>query len=209
MVWRWLESEGPQSPEANMAIDTALLAGLVRGDDLLPVVRVYTWDRPCVTCGRHQDIDAVRDTYQGLPVVVRPTGGLAVYHEDDLTFSVVTRENWLPRESHGVLASYRLIVGGLTPAFQSLGLQPALGRDRPRSPRSDTLDCFRSASACDLIDIPNGRKLMGCAQRRESGAILQQMTIPVQPLGAAFDRKSFVNMARKGLSASLGVSDWR
>ena len=70
-----------------MATDAALLRELRDDAQALPIVRVYGWDRPCVSLGRLQDEQAVRAAFPDLPLVRRPTGGRAVRHGDDLTAS--------------------------------------------------------------------------------------------------------------------------
>ena len=170
-----------------------------------PIVRVYQWDRPSVSIGRLQNRDMVRDAFPGLPIVRRPTGGLAVRHGDDLTISVITRDVWLPgRQGRGVLSSYRQIVSGLLSAFAASGLQAALGGTGSVRERG-VIDCFASAAACDAIDTRTGRKVMGCAQRREDGAILQQMSIPCACLS---DMALFVRAAQAGLGRALSVKEW-
>ena len=184
---RWLHDDMPGGPEENMAADAALLAESAAGD-VPAVVRVYTWDRPAVSIGRLQQEAPVRAAYPDLPIVRRPTGGRAVLHGDDLTVSVTVRLLRLPEDSRTVPASHHLIMGGVLRALQSLGLEVCFGGCAIGS-QAGIVNCFDLSAACDLIDSHTGKKLVGSAQRREEGAFLQQMSLP---LGILSDRALFL-----------------
>jgi lipoate-protein ligase A len=198
----WLEPAAPGAPDENMATDAALFEAIRDGRLAMPVVRAYRWDRPSVSIGRLQDEAAVHAVYPGLPIVRRPTGGRAVLHGSDLTITVATRDEWLPAAPTGVLSSYRLIVSGIIEALRSAGLDPVSGvRGRPsRSPR-----CFDTLAACDVADARTGRKLLGSAQRRERGAILQQMDIPGITM---IDTIAFLADVRRCVGEAMGVGEW-
>lgn len=201
----WHEPHAPGTPDDNMARDTRLFEAVRDGTACSPVVRAYRWDRPSVSFGRLQDEALVRAEFPGLPLVRRPTGGLAVRHGDDLTITVITRSEWLPRaEGRGVLASYRQIMDGLLQALEALGVAARLGGSACARQRG-SVDCFASVADCDATDTQTGRKLIGSAQRRDRGAILQQMSIPLAglPNGAQIARH-----AQAGLGQALGVGEW-
>lgn len=203
MQWRWRDDQRPGSPSDNMAIDVALFEQMVESPDVLPIVRVYRWDRPAVTIGRLQDEAAVRREFRGLPLVRRPTGGRAVLHGDDLTISVVVRSDQLPSApTSGVLASYRQIVAGIIAAYETLGVAVAVGSGG-RNTGSE--DCFHAAARCDLVNAASGAKLAGCAQRRESGVILQQMSLR---MSGEMTARELTDAARNGLALSLNVGEW-
>lgn len=203
MRWLWQEVSAPGTPWDNMARDEAAFYTLRESPDALPTVRIYYWDRPSVSIGRLQDEAAVRRVFGDLPLVRRPTGGRAVVHGEDLTISVICRNGDLPPcVSPGVLSSYRQIVAGLVSAFAELGVAADFGS--PGS-RSGSVDCFADAARCDLIDTATARKLAGSAQRRESGVILQQMSIPIQ---GVVERQEFLQAAQDGFMQALGVSEW-
>jgi lipoate-protein ligase A len=203
MRWLWLEDAAPGAPDYNMAADAALFEAIRDARLMLPVLRVYRWDRPSVSIGRLQDEAAVRAVYPSLPIVRRPTGGRAVLHGFDLTITIVTRDEWLPAtDAHGVLSSYRLIVSGIVSALRAVGHDAVSGL---RGPHSHSPRCFDSVAACDVADSRTGRKLLGSAQRRERGAILQQMDIPEE---ARIDAPAFLAAVRRCVGEAMGVREW-
>lgn len=186
-----------------MAADQALFEELIGSPQRLPIIRVYRWDRPSVSIGRLQDEAAVKCEFHDLPLVRRPTGGRAVLHGDDVTISVVARIAQLPPSpTRGVLASYRQIVVGIVLAYQSLGVTTHLGDVRHHN---ESEDCFHVAARCDLVDAATGAKLAGCAQRRESGVILQQMSMR---LIGEITAAQFTTAARQGMEHALDVTEW-
>lgn len=201
----WLEEPTPGTPDENMATDTRLFEAVRDGVILSPIVRAYQWDRPSVSFGRLQNEVQVRAEFPGLPLVRRPTGGLAVRHGEDLTMTVITRNEWLPTvQTQGVLASYRQIMDGLLFALEALGVAAQLGGAACARQRG-SVDCFASVADCDATEAATGRKLIGSAQRRDRGAILQQMSIPLAPLPGS---GLLVHFAKQGLAQALGVDEW-
>ncbi len=204
MQWRWLEDRR-RDPWETMAVDDLLFQEIIRNEAILPILRAYQWDRPCVSIGRLQDEKSVRALYPDLPLVRRPTGGRAVVHGADLTFAVVTRADWLPASgSHGVLTSYRQIMVGFVQALLETGTSAQMG-DHGSDPE-DRIHCFAHVALCDVADAETGRKLIGSAQRRENGVILQQMTIPE---GIIRDPASFLDTLSRTLSQSLAIEGWQ
>ncbi len=201
----WREEPIPGTPDDNMAADTRLFEAVRDGSVLCPIVRVYKWDRPSVSFGRLQDEAQVRAEFPNLPLVRRPTGGLAVRHGEDLTVTVITRTEWLPlQETQGVLASYRQIMDGLLFALDALGVSARLGGAACARQRG-SVDCFASVADCDATDTLTGRKLIGSAQRRDRGAILQQMSLLLAPLP---EISQVIRHAQLGLAKALGVDEW-
>jgi lipoate-protein ligase A len=160
----------------NMAIDEALLTHASA-----PVLRFYGWHHPGVTLGRFQDLrkglnlDVCRQA--GVSVARRPTGGRAVFHHTDLTYSLLA-----PEESVGgrsVMASYRLISAAMAEALANLGVDVVEGA-LPGPGRQSRADCFAHLAASDLAE--HGRKIVGSAQVRRNGWILQQGSIRAWPM---------------------------
>jgi lipoate-protein ligase A len=173
--WRLLDT--PPAPGAwNMAVDEALAESVRAGGP--PVLRVYRWSPPCLSLGRNQpsagyDRDEIRR--RGLDVVRRPTGGRAVLHHRELTYSVAAREGVLggPRQSYAAIN--RALVAGLTRLGVPAHLQPA---GTERAPLPSLAPCFEQPVEGEVTAA--GRKLVGSAQRTEGGVMLQHGSLPIQ-----------------------------
>ncbi len=156
--------DGPLTGRENMAKDQALLAA---GE---PVLRFYQWHPPCVSIGYFQnperDIDLDYLKTAGIDLVRRPTGGRAVLHEDELTYALILPEILLPS---GVVQSYRLVAGIFVEALGELGLVCDMKGPEGRPDRS--AGCFSTASAYEICC--RGKKIMGSAQVRRNGVVLQ------------------------------------
>ena len=161
-------------------------------------LRFYTWQPATLSLGVNQhvgEIDRVECDNRGIGLVRRLTGGRAVLHQHELTYSVIARDND-PRVSGGVIESYRKISGALVLGLQSLGVDVSLaptnkallravsaaGRtgelDLPEAAETASTNgaiCFDVSSAYELE--ARGRKLVGSAQARRGGAILQHGSI--------------------------------
>jgi len=154
--WRLLDT-GAMTASLNMAIDEALLQLHVPGESQ-PTLRFYQWSPSAVSLGyfqkRHNiDISACREL--GLDVVRRATGGRAVLHENDLTYSVVAdSRQGIPSSLD---AAYRLLCKGLLAGFSLLGLKTELGREEVGSAQEDI--CFVHASVADIC--LSGKKIRG------------------------------------------------
>ena len=153
-----------------MAVDEALLASVRSGAP--PVLRFYRWEPACLSLGRNQpargryDLGAIRA--RGLDVVRRPTGGRAVLHDRELTYSVVVRDGVLgsPR------AAYAQINRALAAGLRRVGVPAELqGRTGRRAPAPSLAPCFREPAEGEIT--AGGRKLIGSAQFREGKTILQ------------------------------------
>jgi lipoate-protein ligase A len=173
--WRLLDT--PPAPGAwNMAVDEALAESVRAGGG--PVLRVYRWSPPCLSLGRNQpsggyDRDEIRR--RGLDVVRRPTGGRAVLHGRELTYSVATREGALggPRQSYAALN--RALVAGLARLGVPARLQPA---GAERAPLPSLAPCFEQPVEGEVT--AEGRKLVGSAQRMDRGVMLQHGSLPIE-----------------------------
>lgn len=165
----------------NMALDEAM-AGVARdaGDVL---VRVYGWARPTLSLGRHQraagqyDIDAARRL--GIDIVRRPTGGRAVLHWREITYCVAAPDDLLGplREAYGTINTV------LVHALARLGVNAQVAAPDGPPPRPFAGACFEEPVAGEIS--AGGRKLVGSAQWRADGALLQHGSILIdddQPL---------------------------
>ncbi len=174
MNWRLIEDDA--APGAwNMAVDEAMLLG--HADNLAPpTVRFYDWSPACLSLGRFQEYCRLQ-VAAGVEVVRRPTGGRAVWHQHEITYSAVVREDLLPEGATSVVGAYRWLSDGLVNGLKALGVEAALARShKSTAPRGSTPNnCFNSAAQCDFL--VEGRKLIGAAQARKRGAILQHGSI--------------------------------
>ncbi|HSM35686.1 MAG TPA: hypothetical protein VK837_04740 [Longimicrobiales bacterium] len=163
-----LESGGAR----NMAVDDALLATAAAGGPA--TLRLYRWAPACLSVGRNQVIrgrlDGARLAKRGWQLVRRPTGGLAVLHDDEITYAVAA-----PMDAvGGPRVAYRRISAALAVALRSLGLDAAVAAapaGTPSHPRRDDARCFAGAASGEVC--VGGRKLLGSAQRRSGSALLQ------------------------------------
>ena len=148
-----------------MAADEALLDRVVRSGGAF--VRLYRWDPPTLSIGRNQPL-----VETALPVVRRPTGGKAVWHEHEVTYAVAA-----PIHLFGSLRNaYCDLHVRLARALQSLGVHATLAPSRPAArPSSGPTSCFASPVGGEIL--VDGRKLVGSAQVRRAGALLQHGSI--------------------------------
>lgn len=175
--WRLLR-HAPASGVRNMAIDDAILE-LARKGAAPPTLRLYDWLPATLSLGLAQplgDVDDERLGTYGWGVVRRPTGGRAILHVDELTYSVIG-PNDEPRLAGGVLESYKRISGALMASLQALGLRV---QQQPTSMISNGEAgpvCFEVPSDYEIT--LGGKKLIGSAQARRKGGVLQHGSLPL------------------------------
>jgi lipoyl(octanoyl) transferase len=179
MRWKYIDT-GFRSGKFNMEFDE-FLAARVDQEGEPAVLRVYGWEPPAISIGRHQrmeDFDLAALERSGIDLVRRPTGGRAILHAHELTYSVV-----MPAAGRSPREVYRFISEGLLRALRLLGIDARLTeRDEGlRTPPDDphSLPCF-SSSAKDELQFAN-RKLAGSAQRRYGRAVLQHGSLLLGP----------------------------
>ncbi len=175
--WTYIDS-GPNLGVYNMAIDEELLARAQAGERT-PVLRFYEWQPPTVSIGRFQKIEkavnreACREL--GIDIVRRVTGGRAVLHNSELTYSVIARTDH-PLFPLNVLGTYKVIAAGLLVGLRNLGIPAEMVSRENRNLsliNRDVRDhsCFSSPSWYEIV--VHGKKIIGSAQRRLSNAFLQ------------------------------------
>jgi lipoate-protein ligase A len=179
--WHYFDT-GPQPAAYNMAVDEELLARAQAGERM-PVLRFYAWSPPAVSVGRFQDmstaVDADACRRHGFDIVRRVTGGRAVLHRNELTYSIVARTDHALFPST-VLGTYKVIAAGLVAGLRNLGLPAEMvsrgGRHAALvKTRSKDAACFSSPSWYEIL-VGSG-KIVGSAQRRLSNAFLQHGSI--------------------------------
>jgi lipoate-protein ligase A len=159
-----------------MAVDAAILEAVSAGD-ALPTLRLYGWERPCVSLGYGQhvgDVDLEQLNARGWDIVRRPTGGKAILHTDELTYSVALPIEH-PLAQGGVVESYREISKALLAALRTLGTNPQA--DRKTEGGEISVVCFETPSHYEIT--VNGKKLVGSAQVRRKAGVLQHGTLPL------------------------------
>ena len=162
----------------NMAVDEAMLEHCGR-DDSLPTLRLYAWDPACLSLGHAQpfaDVDAVRLQERGWDVVRRLTGGRAILHTDELTYSV-TGGAGEPVLAGGVLESYNRLAQALLLALNNIGLPVEIKEGKTGSNTNSNPVCFEVPSAYEIT--VHGKKLIGSAQARRQEAVLQHGSLPL------------------------------
>jgi len=155
---------------------------LIRAKKLDFVLRVYGWNPPCVSIGRHQtlirEIDMEKLIGDGFGIVRRPTGGRAVWHETELTYSIAARLDH-PLVSGSISDALRKTSGPMIDAIKSLGIDVAakpLEKHTTGGPRTAANPCFTSHGKWE-IGTPDGKKLVGSAQARSRGVFLEHGSI--------------------------------
>ncbi|QKS73214.1 lipoate--protein ligase family protein [Paenalkalicoccus suaedae] len=165
-----------------MALDEKLMDWHREGK-IPPAIRFYEWDPATLSLGYFQrverdiDLEAVKRHEVGF--IRRPTGGRAVLHEDELTYSIIVSEDHEGIPLH-VTEAYRVLSEGLLVGFRDLGLDAEFSiprtqeeRDALKNPRSAV--CFDAPSWYEMVVA--GRKIAGSAQTRQNGVVLQHGSI--------------------------------
>ena len=176
-TWR-LIVDGETDGATNMALDEAILNGVIDGSSL-PTLRFYSWSPPCLSLGRSQGLaeaDLAACNAAGVDIVRRPTGGRSILHTDELTYSVSLVQTD-PRTKGGIVEGYRRLSEGLLAGLHSLGVEATQAAGQ-RIPDSETTAvCFETPSDYEITVA--GRKLVGSAQWRARGGVLQHGTLPL------------------------------
>lgn len=176
-TWR-LYISPPAIGAWNMAVDEAILEHVIRGDSP-PTLRLYSWNPPCLSLGRAQpyaeaDMNALKEN--GWSIVRRITGGRAILHTDELTYSVIA-----PKDNHHVggtlLESYQYLAQALLFALKSLGANVEMKKERMDQSAQSNPVCFETPSAYEIT--VDGKKLIGSAQARQKGGVLQHGSLPL------------------------------
>src|SRR5947209_9696650 len=180
--YRFLNT-GIQDAAMNMAIDEATLTHHLQGH-APPTLRVFRWSQPSISLGRLQSIEReiLSDIcqQQGVALVRRPTGGRAVYHRDEFTYSIVIGKRFgVPS---GIVAAYAYLAQGLLAALNALGVRAELSDERVS--KQPSAACFASTTQADLTS--GGFKLVGSAQVWKDDALLQQGSLPLDDRASEF-----------------------
>jgi lipoate-protein ligase A len=162
-----------------MALDEAILEA-VSSEATPPTLRLFAWTPPCLSIGVAQktaEVDRARLGGLGWDLVRRPTGGRALLHTDEITYSLAAPTG-NPLVVGGVLPSYRRLGAGILRGLELLGLRARVQREEALSDRARANPvCFEVPSAYEIT--VDGKKLVGSAQVRRRGGVLQHGSLPL------------------------------
>ena len=161
-----------------MAADQAIIEHIGRRA-AIPTLRLYAWDPPCLSLGQGQpfaDVDIVRLEERGWDVVRRPTGGRAILHTDEITYSIIAPADE-PRVAGSILESYNRLSIALLEAVKALGLPVEIKEDTGPNREAPNPVCFEVPSAYEIT--VNGKKIIGSAQARRKEGVLQHGSLPL------------------------------
>ncbi|TVQ03078.1 MAG: lipoate--protein ligase family protein [Planctomycetaceae bacterium] len=207
---RLILSEPADGP-TNMAIDAALLRRA--GDRTGPTLRFYSWANATLSLGYFQSV-AERDGHPdslAAPVVRRASGGGALVHDRELTYSLVLPAEAVPADSRRL---YRIVHNAIRDAFRDFNIRLDRFADLEIDPVADrSFLCFQRRTDEDLL--LHGYKVLGSAQRKERGGLLQHGGLllnasPYAPqlpgLGDLVDRAPSMEAIRQSLIEKLGAA---
>ena len=154
----------------NMQIDSDLLDSAISNKNTEPIFRLYGWKPKCISLGRNQNDLFLKDT--NIDCVRRLTGGRALLHDDEVTYSCITPIDIIPN-GQSVTESYKFISGILIDFFKTLGVTLNYGSNKKVSTHYDY--CMLLSTGADVCY--DGKKIIGSAQFRKEGYILQHGSI--------------------------------
>lgn len=178
-LWRVIVSP-PAAGAWNMALDEAILEA-VRESVQPPTLRFYAWEPACLSLGHAQpigDVNLPALSANGWQIVRRPTGGRAILHTDELTYSLAAHQD-NPVVAGGVLESYRRISLALVEGLIKLGIKSNADSryEMPAGSVQNAAVCFEVPSNYEIT--ANGKKLIGSAQARRGMGVLQHGSLPL------------------------------
>lgn len=158
---------GVYTGKENMQIDSDLLDKAIETQEQEHIFRLYAWSPKCISLGRNQKDDFIKD--KTVDVVRRLTGGRALLHDNEVTYSYI-----MPiKEGVSVTESYKEISGILIDFFKTLGIELDFGENKKISTKFDY--CMLISTGADVCH--HGKKIIGSAQYRKQGYILQHGSI--------------------------------
>lgn len=173
-VTQWILLENPPGTgERNMAVDRWMIEEFEKTG--IPMFRIYSWNPPCISLGRFQEW---APSFADCPVVRRQTGGGAIYHHREITYSLVCSSDHIGTGTR-VKEGYKVLTAFLLHFYRSLGLRPTFAEDIRfhESLGENTLACYKGVESLDILI--DGKKIGGNAQRRKRSLIFQHGSIPL------------------------------
>jgi lipoate-protein ligase A len=193
MEWRLIK-DSYHTGFMNMAIDEAIM--IAHREGLVPpTIRFYQWSPAAVSLGYFQDLEKEIDVdvckNLGIDIVRRPTGGKAVLHDKELTYSFIIRENH-PLVNDSILETYKKISGGIIRGLSYLGIKAELvplreklkrtlsgNKAKSKIPHSDIKSiCFSVPSQYEVR--VEDKKIVGSAQVRKREIVLQHGSLLIE-----------------------------
>ena len=157
---------GTFTGKENMQIDSDLLDEAIEKNLRKPRFRLYAWEPKCISLGRNQNEDFLKNNK--IDCVRRLTGGRALLHDNEITYSYITPIDIIPN-GDTVAQSYKYISGILIDFFKTLGVELDFGENKKVSTKFDY--CMLISTGADVCY--QGKKIIGSAQYRKQGYILQ------------------------------------
>lgn len=176
-TWR-LYLSPPALGAWNMAVDEAILEHVARGE-APPTLRLYSWKPACLSLGRSQpfsDVDPEALQANGWDVVRRATGGRAILHTNEITYSIIAPSN-NRHVSGSLLESYHHLAQGLLAALKLLGANVEMNEKKLDDAAKNNPVCFETPSTYEIT--VDGKKLIGSAQARQKDGVLQHGSLPL------------------------------
>ncbi|MFD0956282.1 lipoate--protein ligase family protein [Virgibacillus alimentarius] len=176
--WGFIDT-GHLDASVNMALDESLLNWHSNGE-IPPTLRFYGWSAPSLSVGHFQKIEKTIDfsaiERHSCQFVRRLTGGSAVLHDDELTYSLVVSENH-PSIPKSVREAYYILTKGILEGYKNLGIHAEYAYPDKESLKDRTAVCFEKPAYYEMII--DGKKISGNAQTRKKGVLLQHGSIPM------------------------------
>lgn len=175
--WRLILHPAARGPW-NMAVDEAILEATGRGESS-PTLRLYAWQPACLSLGYAQpvqNIDKPSLTALGWDLVRRPTGGRAILHTDELTYAIIAPLSE-PRVRGTVLESYSRLAQALVHSLHLLSVPAEITGTNPNHGPLTQPICFEQPSDYEIV--ADGKKILGSAQARRLGGVLQHGSLPL------------------------------
>lgn len=175
-TWGLLHT-GFNEAAVNMALDESLL--LWHSEEKIPpILRFYGWSHPTLSVGHFQKVETIDfnalERYQ-CEFVRRLTGGSAVLHDDELTYSIVVSEE-KPYIAASISEAYFTLSKGILAGFRELGIDADYSIPEEQFKRDATAVCFERPSDYEML--VDGKKISGHAQTRKKGVLLQHGSLP-------------------------------
>ncbi len=170
--------DGYHDGATNMARDEAISRAVSSGEQL-PTLRFYGWQPPAISLGlaqRMRTVNEARCQADGVDIVRRATGGLAILHTDEFTYSIALPADH-PIAAGDVMTSYRRIAEAILRALRLLGVPDVRANRVLPEQKAQSPVCFEAPSDYEVVGA--GKKLVGSAQWRRLDGVLQHGSLPL------------------------------